>query len=673
MNIVIANISTFLDTSRKDEKGEKLKNEKGEIKYDEIKSRKYAVKVNGCSVETVDAVQTNESIIKVIANLKEIQESGGVGKIIMLVSYRARNSKENYFKKTAYDYYIEKATEACGKVPIFCTIDIEDNAQSPKPNEFIFSKICGEIEDTDTVYIDSAGGARTISNLIQLLSKILLYKGIKNPLNLYSNIQNGSYIEDTSEFTRMTNLADALNEFMTSGKADQLIKYSEELKNKNKYLYNLLESMRDFSDKIRLGDIDSLDITVQKLQEQLSNVNTSDSSSIESVIINQFVPYIKQNLLGDMENSEHVHYLQILDWCVKNSLIQQALTIFVEKMPVLLFNKGIIKNTENENVISQRMKAAPIFYSDWRVYAFYSEVIEPVPHHNLIINKLRNPSETKIDKITKSLYNYFNKLKNTWPEVPGNLPRRIKNCLKTNKEIKKIIQQSENYQSFLDEICRSRNRLLYLLLLETLKEVYRNRNLQNRIKTNERKFLGIDIIENGEFDNPNYSILIDKKTFAKACYGYIYVKSVRNRTNHASSEDNLTEQQQCFLKNYGYDFTDYNLETVKKNLKIAIKAFKDCSDEIKGVQSEESKQQGINNEESFVQTTLKKGDCVQAKCDDEEKKVKIDNYDDFIPLIGTKGIDPSEYLGKTINVIVQQTSNDGRITQVKLILEEPTS
>ena len=36
-------------------------------------------------------------------------------------------------------------------------------------------------------------------------------------------------------------------------------------------------------------------------------------------------------------------YLKITQWCIDNGLIQQALTVFNEKMPRYLFNKGYIK------------------------------------------------------------------------------------------------------------------------------------------------------------------------------------------------------------------------------------------------------------------------------------------------------------------------------------------
>lgn len=56
-----------------------------------------------------------------------------------------------------------------------------------------------------------------------MLAKLLKYKGIKNPYNLYSDIQNNqARIYDISAFMEMTEIADAMNEFMISGKAEQL-------------------------------------------------------------------------------------------------------------------------------------------------------------------------------------------------------------------------------------------------------------------------------------------------------------------------------------------------------------------------------------------------------------------------------------------------------------------
>ena len=61
---------------------------------------------------------------------------------------------------------------------------------------------------------------------------------------------------------------------------------------------------------------------------------------------------------------------------------------------------------------------------------------------------------------------------------------------------------------------------------------------------------------------------------ADVMYGYLYVKSVRNTVNHASSEDNLSEEQKKVLSELGYDFTTYNFATVKKNINKALNTIK---------------------------------------------------------------------------------------------------
>jgi hypothetical protein len=60
-------------------------------------------------------------------------------------------------------------------------------------------------------------------------------------------------------------------------------------------------------------------------------------------------------------------------------------------------------------------------------------------------------------------------------------------------------------------------------------------------------------------------------------YGYLYVKSVRNTVNHASSGDNLNEEQKKVLSELGYDFTSYDFATVKKNISKALNVIKNVN------------------------------------------------------------------------------------------------
>ncbi len=553
MNVVIANISKLPEPRNKDAPGN----------FGE--PNRYLVKVPNCDKSEITAVQTNESVIKTLAEIREIKESGGIGKIIMLVSNVVQKTVSDFFHKTALEYYKEKAKEACGITEeAFLAIAIESEDGIPKSNAWILNEICKNIQSEDIIYIDSAGGARTISNLIQLLTKILLYTGIKNPLVLYSSLQNKPYtIEDTSDFTKMTNLADAFYEFMTTGKADQLGNcFAGEKEGQGELeIYNLIDSMMEFSDKIRLGDVENLGETVIKLQKQLECIELSDSHSIETVIFNQFIPEIKESLVGNEKNT--IDYLRIVKWCLKNSLIQQALTIFVEKIPISLFQKGVIRYHGDIEKVRQQHKTTKntLDAADWETYIFYTSFLE-VEKPEILKRLLNALNGGVVTADVAKAYKLINKIKGSWPNGPEDAPKSLKMFIKK--------RHYTSYSRFLNDIKGGANdKILCLLLgIPDYKE--------DGSSSTEKKFRAVENIERGNFHKKDFDISVEPKKLAEVYYGYLYVKNIRNQANHASSNEILNDSQKAVLKKYGYNFDEYTLKVVKENLYRAIRSVESC-------------------------------------------------------------------------------------------------
>lgn len=197
-------------------------------------------------MKTVSAYHTNESIFKTFVQMKEIKETGGIYKNIVLVSNAVLNNKnELYDNQTDYEYYENLKNQISPNTELI-KIPTENQDNTSRKIAEILNDICGHIGKDDVIYIDSAGGRRTTSNVIQLLVKLLKYKGIKNPYSLYSDINGAEKnISDTSAFMKMTDLLDACNEFMTTGKSYKL---SECLHYAERKLENLLETKSTVED-----------------------------------------------------------------------------------------------------------------------------------------------------------------------------------------------------------------------------------------------------------------------------------------------------------------------------------------------------------------------------------------------------------------------------------------
>ena len=625
MNILVAIISTF--APRKAEKT-------------------YTVLLNNCSVRTVTACHTNESIFKTLIEMNEVKSNGGLDKIITLVSHAATATKNaEYNDATALEYYESIVREFSQNTKVETILT--GNKEIPE----ILHELCTHIKSDDVVYIDSAGGRRTDSNIIQLLIKLLKYKGIKNPYALYSDITNTPVISDTLSFTKMTDLLDAFNEFMTTGKSNKLADcLNKDSEYSNSKIKNLLGTMQEFSDKIQIGSVEKLDDTVKRLQMNLQECETFENiQDIEFVILKEFLPVIREKLLGD---TTKIDYAKIIRWCLENSLIQQALTLFVEKMPIYIFENEIIKYKGDINLAKQaytreKKKTQP---SDWETYVFYEEMMTEErkvgERHPVICELLQNlktnsSSNKKIREVTKELRKFEKDWKMYVPKTE--IGKKIKNNIK-----------GKGLKSFDEYIKKGDMDSVYFEILGIKID-------KEKQETTQKKFAGIQQISSGNWLNDDFFCTIDLHQMVNIFYGYIYVKALRNQVNHASSNENLTEEQKKILEQHGFVST-IDIKSIQENLG---KLLKSIEQEVKKIEVNKIK---MEVETPLIPTTLNIGDIVMAKCV-ENKKVQIENHPYLVQLVVDRVIDSTSLLGKEFSVEVRQISQQGKLCQVKYIRE----
>lgn len=638
MNILITNISVLPVKENKD--GSKSK---GNL-------RKYKVNISDYDGAEIEAIHTNESILKCVSHIKSVKETGGINKIVALVSNKVKNDCIEAYQSTALDYYCSKVQECFGDIEIVkISIETDSVDSVPVKEAVILKQICEQISKKDVVYIDSAGGARTTSSLIQLFTKILKYNGIKNPYSLYSDIQNGAQIYDTTSFQKMTDIADSMNEFMTTGKSDQLQKYFSDKSLKQAYS-DLLKTMTEFSDKIRLGVVDSLDSSVENLRiciDKCQKVSVDSEDEIGTVIINEFLPTIEEKLLGDMQ--EGIDYLKIVKWCIDNGLIQQAITVFNEKIPRYILNKGYIRVSDSmRNLCAENKKEY-----DWEYVSFWNYLAGCKIEHqeNPLIEEFKavlldgkSTKNSEINKVVKDLK------KMPYP-IPLNYELNAK-----YKCLYKLNCKTKN--AFYNSICNDPNIIAELIGLDREKRTDEKKREDNF----NSKFVGIKNIENGIIPE-GFSFSIKKEKIVSILYGYSYIKALRNQINHASAEENLNEEQKNILAKYGYNFDDFSLKTVKTNIENAILAL-DIFNTLK-IETEK-KDVEVVEEPAIFSTDLKVGEIVSAICVGA-KKVRIKGYEYDIPLVLPEWENPMDYVNQTLKAEIRQISKSQKICQVKFI------
>lgn len=182
------------------------------------------------------------------------------------------------------------------------------------------------------------------------------------------------------------------------------------------------------------------------------------------------------------------------------------------------------------------------------------------------------------------------------------------------------------------------------------------------LDTYGKKFKVIEKIKNGTLDCKPYIFNASSKKIAEIYYGYIYIKMLRNRVNHASSEENLTFEQKKILEEYKYNFEHFSSVQVKQNIKTALNTIHEAEKTLNNTNVMEEK----TTEPESYSTDLKVGDRIEATCA-EPKTVRIEGYDYDIQLVIPEAHNAFEYVDKNLKVEIRQISKSKRICQVKFI------
>ena len=526
----------------------------------------YTIQISDCVEKELLASNSNEIILKTLLNMQSVNNPNGLNTIIALVS-NAVSDKEKKFSAydnyNSFDYYIKIAKELFPGVKIQPILLQEKNGNYRSISSIV-NDICCFITKNDTIFIDSAGGLRTVSNVIQLLIKILKYKGIGNTFSLYAELDRNTkhgFVNNPIEFTEMTNLADAFNEFMTSGKSFQLANYFNSKKDIAPEIKSLINSMNCFSENIFLGQLSQLEKTVKELENNIYRCEKlKDVSDIGIVLIKQFLPTIKEKLLGVEEN--HVDYVRIVNWCLDNMLIQQALTIYNEKIPRYLFEHNYLKMDQEEIDLCKKEKQS---YNEIGYYAILKSI-----KYKYSAKEKKNVKENPLVKDFKENVKLLDS-KTNYPTL-ASLINKIQNIEIIKKqeplysEDLKLLKECMGQRTF-----NKKENFLNAVSNLSPEEINHILGIKETIVTDELYTLSefITKLENGYIPS-GYKFLLDNKKIASIICGWWYVHERRNKMNHASSEDTSNSEDKAILEKYGYDLDTDNCETIKANMKKAM-------------------------------------------------------------------------------------------------------
>ena len=481
--------------------------------------------------------------------------------------------------KLNFDYNFEKGE----------SIDEDDRYRN------LFKSIVDEISENDTVYIDYTSGIRDTSLLIILMIRYLEYTGIKCGGMIYSYFDNddkeNNKIIDIKSTYDLFELLNGVNEFTSFGKSKTLSNYYNNIwKDKEEYkeISELIETMNDFSDMMSLCMVEDIDEIMKKLNqkiieaEKIKNKINSNENQLMNYMFFNLIKEIKKKFY--LEDGERITYINLIKWCLDNDLTQQALTLYVEKMPEYYRQcKYKFFNEKDEiflKIIDKYENCLGGFFytgifEDIKNYDKYNFQDDKTSQDQQKIQKLKNI--IKLNRINilsrdkRYIKRYEEEIQQAIKEIYNIMDEKYKekkvnikvNAYKNLNDFNENIPVSED--KFINWLDQQNELLSYLLNIpyEKNKQKNKNKSKSSRDKTYDKKIESLKLLKEKRI-KPSWSN-IDSEDLLRLMEDYLYFKIMRNQINHAKKSDLSVEVKEYFKE------INYNMTISAKDIKNIMK------------------------------------------------------------------------------------------------------
>lgn len=290
---------------------------------------------------TYKGIQTNDAPVQHL--IDEVYRSGyNLKKIVCITTPKVLDSSagdgisnyerfQNLAKKYAESVWNETGIE-------ITNIVYNNETDSPDYDKF-YKDLNEESGNLDAFFVDYTGGLRDMSFLMVVAIRFLEFKNIECKKVIYSDFfSSPKKIKCLDSVYNLFQMINGMNEFVSSGTTRQL---DDIFQKENP----LILAIRNFSHATNVGDMAHIDEFVHKLAEELEK-NTA-SGNLKDIMISSMNEIIRKKIFGVSENlslieNGRIDYCRLIEWCIENKMYQQAATLYIEKIPVVYWQDGII-------------------------------------------------------------------------------------------------------------------------------------------------------------------------------------------------------------------------------------------------------------------------------------------------------------------------------------------
>lgn len=210
--------------------------------------------------------------------------------------------------------------------------------------EMILAKRKEYADEEYTLHADMTGGLRNASMMMLGVMRLLEYSQIKMGRVLYSNWVRGrdiNNVEDSADVYRFFDLVAGAKEFVNYGSVIELNAYFANETETSAELKGLLFAMENFSESIKLCQYGEFKEAIKELGENIKFFLQKPAAQrdVNDRLFSTMLPVIQKSYEPLLASDND---LEIIDWCVKRGYLQQAMTLYTERVPEFIFAKGLL-------------------------------------------------------------------------------------------------------------------------------------------------------------------------------------------------------------------------------------------------------------------------------------------------------------------------------------------
>ncbi len=492
----------------------------------------------------VTGIQTNDAPVKMLLRLIARNRSDNPAKILSVTTKEAKEAFacfQDVIKKFSADDNILE--------PQFQEIDADEEHFASA-----IQKIISAVPRDAVVYIDTTGGFRNSSYLLTAVVRILEYSGIQVKKAVYSNHHsNPKTIIDVTDHYRLFDLINAANSFTSFGNSTELERFFQ--KKNNPRIQRVVAAMKEFSEAVAMCRTVGLDRILAEMNESLSSMGATEPHTEDEVLFSSISGLIRQKF-GIPSPGSKIEYPEIIRWCLNNQMIQQAVTIYIEKIPAFLLEKQYF--TVSETIRAHAEANRGVYDFAYRVlYIEFMQMQSPIAfylqHSTVALRRAIADAASPAELPEEYLSVMHPMIRQSMNRIIG-----LKNLL-YNEDGKRRANANDALPPELEQL---KDKLAvsaadFLNQLRNLKpHEYHYLEAEARPDTPVYRSLQLNTIENLKAileTQTDCQVLRKIPDMQQILRDYYYIKEyLRNVINHAGSVPSVSEENAAYFRAHGY-------------------------------------------------------------------------------------------------------------------------